>query len=87
MSNNKNSVEFNDLEGANFSITYMPKFNQFSVSITDSCGRSTNSISIGYEDLRSIFKEAENMFFKNMDIVRDERSIPKTKYRPVRKKG
>ena len=77
MSKNKLSVEFNDLEGTNFSITYMPKFNQFSVSITDSCGRSTNSISMSYEDLRSLFKEAENIVFQTTDLVRDERSFPK----------
>ena len=77
MSKNKLSVEFNDLEGTNFSITYTPKFNQFSVSITDSCGRSTNSISMSYEDLRSIFKEAENIVFQTTDLVRDERSFPK----------
>ena len=77
MSKNKLSVEFNDLEGTNFSITYTPKFNQFSVSITDSCGRSTNSISMSYEDLRSLLKEAENIVFQTMDLVRDERSFPK----------
>lgn len=77
MPKNKLSVEFNNLEGTNFSIHYMPKFNQFSVSITDSCGRSTNSISMSYEDLRSLFKEAENIVFQTMDLVRDERSFPK----------
>lgn len=77
MSKNKLSAEFNDLEGTNFSITYTPKFNQFSVSITDSCGRSTNSISMSYEDLRSLFKEAENIVFQTTDLVRDERSFPK----------
>jgi hypothetical protein len=77
MPKKKLSVEFNDLEGTNFSITYMPKFNQFSVSITDSCGRSTNSISMGYEDLRSLFKEVENIVFQTTDLVRDERSFPK----------
>jgi hypothetical protein len=32
---------------------------------------------MGYEDLRSIFKEAENIMFQNTDLIMDEKSFPK----------
>ena len=71
------STEFQDPEGTQFSITFNPHWNKFNISVTDSCGRGTNSIVIGYEDLRSIFKEAENIWFHNNPDELDERSFPK----------
>ena len=65
MKNKKRSAEFQDLEGTQFSISFNPHWNKFNISITDSFGRGTNSIVIGYEDLRSIFKEAENIWYRN----------------------
>ena len=77
MKKKKLSTEFQDDEGTQFSITFNPQWNKFNISVTDSCGRGTNSIEIGYEDLRSIFKEAENIMLQNTDIIVDERSFPK----------
>jgi len=71
------STDFQDPEGTQFSITFNPHWNNFNISVTDSCGRETNSIVMGYEDLRSIFKEAENIMFQNTDLIMDERSFPK----------
>jgi len=71
------STEFQDLEGTQLSITFSPYWNKFNISVTDSCGKGTNSIEIGYEDLRSIFKEAENIMFQNTDLIMDEKSFPK----------
>ena len=71
------STEFQDPEGTQFSITFNPHWNNFNISVTDSCGRGTNSIVMGYEDLRSIFKEAENIMFQNTDLIMDEKSFPK----------
>jgi len=71
------STEFQDPEGTQFSITFNPYWNKFNISVTDSCGRGTNSIVIGYEDLRSIFKEAENIMIQNTDLIMDEKSFPK----------
>jgi hypothetical protein len=71
------STEFQDLEGTQFSITFNPHWNKFNIGITDSCGGGTNSIVIGYEDLRSIFKEAENIMIQNTDLIMDEKSFPK----------
>jgi len=73
----KLSTEFQDTEGTQFSITFNPHWNNFNISVTDSYGRGTNSIVMGYEDLRSIFKEAENIMFQNTDLIADERSFPK----------
>jgi len=70
-------VDFQDPEGTNFSITFNPHWNNFNISVTDSCGRGNNSIVIGYEDLRSIFKEAENIMIQNTDLIVDENSFPK----------
>ena len=70
-------VDFQDPEGTQFSITFNPHWNNFNISVTDSCGRGTNSIVIGYEDLRSIFKEAENIMFQNTDLIMDEKSFTK----------
>jgi hypothetical protein len=71
------SAGFHDMEGNHLSIHWNPTYKRFSIGITDSCGRGTNSIVIGYEDLRSIFKEAENIMIQNTDLIMDEKSFPK----------
>ena len=71
------STEFQDPEGTQFSIAFNPRWNKFNISVTDSCGRGTNSIVMGYEDLRSIFKEAENIMIQNTDLIVNEKSFPK----------
>jgi len=71
------STNFQDSEENNISIHYSPEYKQFSVSITDGHGERTNSIEMGYEDLRSLFKEAENIFFQHEGLIDDERSFPK----------
>lgn len=76
MKKKKNSVGFHDMEGNHLSIHWNPTYNRFSVGITDSCGRGTNSIEMGYEDLRSLFKESEEIMIQNTDIIK-EKKFPK----------
>lgn len=47
-------AEFSDIED-----------NKLTVHYSTAHGRVTNSIDMGYEDLRSIFKEAENIMLQN----------------------
>lgn len=68
----KNSVSFYDLEGTHLSIHWNPTYNRFSVGITDSCGKGTISIEMAYEDLRSLFKESEEIMIENTDIIKKE---------------
>jgi len=75
--NKKWGAEFQDLEGTQFSISFNSHWNKFNISITDSCGRGTNSIVVGYEDLRSIFKEAENIWYRNNPDSLDESGFSK----------
>ena len=70
------SVGFHDLEGNHLSIHWNPTYKRFSIGITDSCGSGTNLIERGYEDLRSLFKESEEIFFQHEGLT-DERSFPK----------
>lgn len=70
------SIGFHDLEGNHLSIHWIPTYKRFSIGITDSCGNVTNSIEMGYEDLRSLFKESEEIFFQHEGLT-DERSFPK----------
>ncbi len=72
----KNSVNFHDMEGNHLSIHWSPTYNRFSVGITDSCGMRTNSIEMGYDDLRSLFKESEEIMIQNTDIIK-EKKFPK----------
>ena len=76
MKKKKNSVSFHDLEGTQLSIHWNPTYNRFSVGITDSAGRGTNSIEMGYEDLRSLFKESEEIMIQNTNIIK-EKKFPK----------
>jgi hypothetical protein len=68
---------FYDLEGNHLSIHWNPIYKRFSIGITDPWGSGTNSIELGYEDLRSIFKEAENIMIQNTDLIVNEKSFPK----------
>ena len=70
------SVGFHDLEGNHLSIHWNPTYKRFSIGNTDSCGSGTNLIEMGYEDLRSLFKESEEIFFQHEGLT-DERSFPK----------
>ena len=70
------SVGFYDLEGTHLSIHWNPTYKRFSIGITDSRGGTTNSIEMGYEDLRSLFKESEEIMIQNTDIIK-ERNFPK----------
>ena len=70
------SVGFHDLEGNHLSIHWNPTYKRFSIGITDSCGSGTNLIEMGYEDLRSLFKESEVIFFQHEGLT-DDRSFPK----------
>ena len=76
-SSKKLRVEFSDIEDNQLSFNYLPSEGKINISITDGYGNRTNSIEIGYEDLRSIFKEVENIVFQNTDIIKDENSFPK----------
>jgi len=76
MKKKKNSVGFHDLEGNHLSIHWNPTYNRFTVGITDSCGKGTISIEMGYEDLRSLFKESEEIMIQNTDIIK-ENNFPK----------
>lgn len=71
------SVTFNDLEGNHLSIHWNNEFKRFSVGITDAYGNRTNSIEMGYEDLRSLFKESEEIFFQHLGEQGLERNFPK----------
>lgn len=70
------SIGFHDLEGNHLSIHWIPTYKRFSIGITDSCGKGTNSIEMGYEDLRSLFKESEEIMIQNTDIIK-EKNFPK----------
>jgi len=70
------SAGFYDLEGNHLSIHWNPTYKRFSIGITDPWGSGTNSIELGYEDLRSLFKESEEIFFQHEGLT-DERSFPK----------
>lgn len=58
----RNTISFQDSEDNSISIDYSPQYRNFSVSITDGHGERTNTIEMGYEDLRSLFKESEKIF-------------------------
>lgn len=73
MKKKKNSVSFHDLEGTQLSIHWDSTYNRFSVGITDSCGKGTISIEMGYEDLRSLFKESEEIMIQNTDIIKEKK--------------
>ena len=82
----KNSVGFHDLEGNHLSIHWNPTYNRFTVGITDSCGRGTISIEMGYEDLRSLFKESEEIMIQNTDIIK-EKKFSETKHGGLNHEG
>lgn len=72
------SVGFYDLEGTHLSIHWNPTYKRFSIGITDSRGGTTNSIEMGYEEFRSLFKESEEIFFQHEGVDDPHMDKPNT---------
>ncbi len=56
-----NTIEHQVVDGTKLSIQFYPKVGRLHFSAIDSNGRGTSSITMSYEDLRSVLREAERV--------------------------
>lgn len=65
-----NVIDYQDSEETRLGIQYHSEYRNFSISITDSYGRATNSIEVPEEEFLNFIKKCEKVFFQNVDIVK-----------------